>query len=347
MIDHDERQNIVDKINIAVASGARKRIACETIGLEIRTFQRWFNGNEVKGDLRPGAKRPEPSNKLTELERQAVIACCNTHEFAHLAPNQIVPKLADQGRYLASESSFYRILKHVNQLQHRGSSKPRKTVVKPTSYTATSPNQVWSWDISYLPSGVIGLHYYLYLFMDIFSRKIVGADVYHSENGADAAELLQRSMWSEKCVGQDLVLHSDNGAPMKSFTLREKMYDLGVVTSRSRPRVSNDNPYSESMFKTLKYCPQWPSKGFSSLSEARAWVDKFVAWYNADHQHSGIRYVTPNQRHAGQDKEILQKRINLYELARKRNPARWSGNTRNWNLITAVELNPEVKRLAA
>ena len=163
----------------------------------------------------------------------------------------------------------------------------------------------------------------------------------------DAAALLQRSVWSEKCVGQDLVLHSDNGAPMKSLTLREKMYDLGVVTSRSRPRVSNDNPYSESLFKTLKYCPQWPRKGFSSLSEARSWVDSFITWYNEGHQHSGISYVTPHQRHEGQDEEILEKRIKLYELARKRNPARWSGSVRKLELITAVELNPEVKKLAA
>ena len=183
--------------------------------------------------------------------------------------------------------------------------------------------------------------------MDIYSRKIVGAEVYESENATDAAELLQRSVWAEKCVGQDLVLHSDNGAPMKSFTLREKMYDLGVVTSRSRPRVSNDNPYSESMFKTLKYCPQWPSKGFASLSEARSWVDDFVSWYNRDHQHSGISYVTPNERHEGKDEKILEKRKKLYELARKSHPERWSRCIRKWELIKAVELNPEVKTLAA
>jgi len=347
MIDHDEREKIISNIHAAVASGARKHKACEIIGLNIRTAQRWFNGDEVKADQRPGTKRPEPANKLTERERQAVIDCCNSPEFANLPPNQIVPKLADQGLYLASESSFYRILKQVNQLQPRGRRKPQKTIKKPTSYTATKPNQVWSWDISYLPTGVIGLHYYLYLFMDIYSRKIVGAEVYDSENAMDAAALLQRSVWSEKCVGQDLVLHSDNGAPMKSFTLREKMYDLGVVTSRSRPRVSNDNPYSESMFKTLKYCPQWPLKGFESLSDARRWVDNFVTWYNGNHQHSGISYVTPNERHEGQDEEVLEKRKKLYELARKCNPARWSGSIRKWELIKAVELNPEVKSLAA
>ncbi len=347
MISQDERLNIVNSINEAVDSGARKSKACETIGLEIRTLQRWFNSGEVKTDQRPGAYRPAPGNKLTMSERQEVIECCNSQEFAHLPPSQIVPKLADQGRYLASESTFYRLLKQANQLKHRGQSKPRKAINKPTSYTATRPNEVWSWDISYLPTGVIGQHYYLYLFLDIYSRKIVGAEVFDSENGVDAATLLQRSLWSEKCMGQNLVLHSDNGAPMKSFTLRSKMYDLGVVTSRSRPRVSNDNPYSESMFKTLKYCPQWPSKGFSALHEARSWVDDFVTWYNQDHQHSGIRYVTPNERHTGQDGVILEQRKKLYELARKQHPARWSGDIRKWDLITAVELNPEVKTLTA
>ena len=347
MISHDERQHIAGGITEAVACGARKHKACETIGLEIRTLQRWLNGGTVTADQRPEAERPAPTNKLTETERQAIVDCCNHQEFAHLPPNQIVPKLADQGRYIGSESSFYRILKQASQLQHRGRSKPKVASKKPTSYTATGPNQVWSWDISYLPTGVIGQHYYLYLFMDIYSRKIVGAEVFDSENGEDAAELLQRSLWAEKCVNRGVVLHSDNGAPMKSFTLRAKMYDLGVVTSRSRPRVSNDNPYSESLFKTLKYCPQWPSKGFSKLSEARSWVDNFVGWYNTDHQHSGIRYVTPHERHDGRDSVILEKRSRVYESAQKQHPERWSGSIRNWELITTVELNPENKILAA
>ena len=128
--------------------------------------------------------------------------------------------------------------------------------------------------------------------MDIYSRKIVGAEVFDSENGEDTSDLLQRSMWSEHCVGSGLVLHSDNGAPMKSFTLRAKMYDLGVVTSRSRPRVSNDNAYLEAIFKAFKYCRQWPSIGFSSLVLAREWVDEFVFWYNRDHRHSVALYNT-------------------------------------------------------
>ncbi len=125
------------------------------------------------------------------------------------------------------------------------------------------------------------------------------------------------------------------------------MYDLGVTTSRSRPRVSNDNPYSEAMFKTVKYCPQWPKSGFSSLEEARGWVDKFVAGYNNEHRHSGIRYVTPNERHEGKGIEILKQREEVYAQAKQKKPERWAQNTRNWSFIKSVELNPEIKALAA
>lgn len=224
---------------------------------------------------------------------------CNSQEFASLPPSQIVPRLADQGRYLASESSFYRILRAADQQHRRGRSQPPRHVPVPTSHTATGPNQVWSWDITYLPSLVRGQYYYLYLIEDIYSRKGVGWEVHEQECGERAAALLQRSIIREQCWKQPLVLHSDNGAPMKSVTLLTKMHDLGVTPSRGRPRVSNDNPYSESLFRTLKYCPQWPSDGFASLEAAREWVRDFMAWYNEEHRHSRIRFVTPNERHRG------------------------------------------------
>jgi transposase InsO family protein len=301
----------------------------------------------ISNDKRTTAKRPAPINKLSEQERQLMIKTCNTEEFASLPPSQIVPILADRNEYIASESSFYRVLKENNMLHHRGKAKVKKNYHKPTSYTATKANEVWSWDISYLPTSVIGQHYYLYMMEDIYSRKIVGWEVHLNETGEQAADLLERSTWSEKCTQQDLVLHSDNGAPMKSLTLQSKMYDLGVISSRSRPRVSNDNPYSESLFRTVKYCPRWPSEGFSSLDNARQWVKGFVGWYNQQHRHSRIKFVTPNQRHEGLDTQILENRKKLYLKKKESHPERWSKDTRNWQPVGAVELNPEQNKLVA
>ena len=308
--------------------------------MSARTFQRWVKDGIVS-DRRVTVARPTPANKLSESERQRILAVCNEPAFSHLPPCQIVPILLDQGSYIASESSFYRILKAANQLTHRGRTKPKTKDNKPSSFTATKANQVWSWDITYCPSRVIGQHYYLYMMEDIYSRKIVGWEVYDRESGDDAAILLERSVWTEQCVKNQLVLHSDNRYPMKSFTLRAKMQELGVVRSHSRPRVSNDNPYSESLFRTVKYHPRWPSEGFESLDAARTWVKGFVQWYNHEHRHSRIKFVTPVQRHTGEDKEILCKRDILYTRMKKRNPARWSTTTRNWQHEQTVELNPK------
>jgi transposase InsO family protein len=316
------------------------------IELSARTYQRWVKDGIVS-DRRVNAVRPAPDNKLSEAECQRILAVCNEPAYSHLPPCQIVPILSDTGTYLASESSFYRILKAANQLTHRGRAKAKGKDNRPAGFTATQANQLWSWDITYCPSRIIGQHYYLYMMEDIYSRKIVGWEVYDRESGDDAATLLERSVWSERCVKSQLVLHADNGAPMKSFTLRAKMLELGVIRSHSRPRVSNDNPYSESLFKTVKYHPRWPSEGFTSLDAARTWVKEFVQWYNHEHRHSRIKFVTPVQRHTGEDKKILRKRDVLYTRMKKRNPARWSRTTRNWEHIQTVELNPTHHKKAA
>ena len=200
---------------------------------------------------------------------------------------------------------------------------------------------MWSWDINYLPSPIRGKYYYLYLIEDIYSRKAVGLEVYEEESGEKAAALLQRSMINKKCMREPLVLHSDNGAPMKSMMLLSKMDELGITTSRGRPRVSNDNPYSKSLFRTPKYCPQWPLEGFASLDAARTWVRDFMRWYNNEHGHSRIRFVTPSERHGGQDHQILALRHELYERERRKRPERWSGQIRNWTPIGTVLLNPD------
>jgi putative transposase len=336
-----ERQQFVDWLNEAVVAGARKAVACEELGLTLRTIQRWTEKATMRADARTTTARPVPPNALSQPERAAILAVCNSPAHAHLPPSQIVPRLADQGRYLGSESTFYRVLRAADQQHRRGRSQAPRRHAAPTSHVAKAAKQVWSWDITYLPSPVRGQYYYLYLIEDVYSRKAVGWEVHERECGDMAARLLQRSVISEQCVRQPLVLHSDNGAPMKSTTLLSKMHDLGVTPSRGRPRVSNDNPYSESLFRTLKYCQQWPRDGFADLEAAQSWVRDFLGWYNHEHRHSRIRFVTPSERHGGDDAEILARRHVLYQRARAANPARWSGNTRNWTPIGDVMLNPD------
>ncbi|MBL5912423.1 IS3 family transposase [Enterobacter asburiae] len=321
-----------------MAHGARKIRACQCIGVSIRTLQRWGNGEVINADQRPNATNRIPRNKLSEAERQQVLALCYSPEFASLPPNVIVPTLADKGIYIVSESTFYRILKSANQLTRR----TREGLYRrPDALKATAPNRVWSWDIRYIPSWIKGQHFYLYMIVDIYSRKIIAAEIFTSESGENAAELLQRAVWNEKCSSLNIVLHSDNGGPMRSYTLLAKMYALGVLSSYSRPRVRNDNPYSESLFRTLKYCPWWPENGFHTIDDARAWVSRFVNWYNLEHKHSGIKYVTPDERHRGLDMKILAARKSVYMLAHQQHPELWSKQLRNWDYIAEVHLNPE------
>jgi putative transposase len=236
-----ERYLLVGWLNEAILAGARRAPACQDVGISLRTLQRWNLPEEILADGRTTTLRPIPSNALSELERQGIVTLCNSKAYAHLPPSQIVPQLADEGRYVASEATFYRVLHAAGQQQHRSRTKRPHSHEAPTTYAATSANQVWSWDITYLPSPVHGKFYYLYLIEDIYSCKAVGWEVHEAESGEKAAALLQRSVTLEKCWRQPLVLHSDNDAPMKSVTLLTKMYDLGIIPSRGRPRVSNDN----------------------------------------------------------------------------------------------------------
>lgn len=295
----------------------------------------------MKQDGRPEAARPEPGNKLSEEEEAAILCLCNLDEYASLPPSQIVPRLADAGMYLASEATFYRILKKHGQLGRRGRAAHPKPRHGPTSHTASGANQIWSWDISYLPSRVRGRFWYLYLVLDVYSRKIVAWEVHEMESGDLASKLIERAVIKEKCLKKPLVLHSDNGAPMTSSTLKAKLADLGIVPSHSRPRVSNDNAFSESLFRTLKYCPQWPSQGFLELGGARRWMLQFEQFYNEEHRHSAIKFVTPAQRHRGEDKAILLKRRAVYEQAKQQRPERWSQDIKDLTPVGAVSLNPE------
>jgi putative transposase len=255
-----------------------------------------------------------------------------------------VPRLADLGVYIASESSFYRALKQHDELHHRARTKVRRQRKHTlTTHQANHPKELWSWDITYLPSRIKGCFFYLYMIIDVFSRKIVGYEVYEQELGQFAAKLMERTVIAEQIcqTKKPLILHQDNGAPMKSYTFKAKLEELGIVSSYSRPRVSDDNPYIESLFRTLKYSQLWPSKGFEDLTQARQWVQHFVHWYNQEHRHSKIGFITPHQKHTGQSDALMKNRTEVYQAAKNKHPSRWSGQIRNWESTQTVFLNPE------
>jgi putative transposase len=341
MISALDRRKAVTLIKETIEAGAPAKKACDVLAISLRTYQRWTQDPEVKEDGRPQAERPSPANKLSPEERQQLLATCNLEEYRSLPPSQIVPALADKGVYIASEASFYRVLREADQLHHRGKAQAPRKVAKPKGYQATGPNQVWSWDITYLATTVAGLFFRLYLIMDIYSRKIVGWEIHPHEKAEYAATLIRKACLSEGITEKGLVLHSDNGSPMKGATMLATLQRLGVVPSFSRPSVSNDNPYSESLFGTMKYTPAYPSNPFESLEEARDWVHGFVRWYNETHRHSGIRFVTPAERHRGSDHQILAARKEVYEAAKQKRPERWRGETRNWSPVGEVWLNPD------
>ena len=344
MIIPEDRQMAIDLIDEAVTAGARQHKACEVIEISTRTLCRWQQQlkeeQSLKDRRKDSAASRTPANKLSQRERELIIETCNQPEYQSLPPSQIVPILADKGEYMASESSFYRVLEEADQLNRKGRAEAPKNITKPKGYKADGPNQVYSWDITYIASALKGSFYYLYLIEDIYSRKIVGWEIHESESAAHASLLIRKTCLAEGVQPDQLVLHSDNGSPMKGATMLATLQKLGVVPSFSRPSVSDDNPFSESLFRTMKYTPSYPAKPFESIEAAREWVHEFVQWYNEEHRHSGIRYVTPSQRHQGLDKEILEKRKAVYEAAKEKNPQRWSGEIRDWSPVTEVWLNP-------
>ena len=340
----EDRQNLVRAIEQARLSGARVASACDLAGINRRTWQRWRAGDGLtQGDRRPDAVRPTPSHALSEAERARIIAVVNESRFAETPPAPIVPTLADEGVYIASEASFHRVLRAYGQMHRRGRARPPRPSRPPATHIAARPGQVWCWDVTFLPTQVEGQWFYLYLILDLYSRKVVGFEVHANDSADHAAHLAKRTALVEGVHSMAIkpVLHGDNGASLKATTVLAMLYWLGIKPSYSRPRVSDDNAFAEALFRTAKYCPQFPVKGFADLDAARQWAACFVRWYNEEHRHSGIGYVTPAQRHTGEDRSLLARRHELYQQARRANPSRWSGKTRNWTPVGAVTLNPD------
>lgn len=340
----EQRKQIISMVDQARSEGARLSPACQCAEIDVATYRRWQHDGRVLSDRRAVASRPVPCNKLTIEEQQMILLTCHLPEFQSLPPSQIVPTLADMGRYLASESTFYRVLREANEQHERGRAKAPHKRAKPKEFCTTAPNQCWCWDVTWLKTLVNGKFYYLYMMLDIFSRKITAWEVHEIESGENASELLQRGVLAEGCSSTLQCLHADNGAIQKSSTLRAKMEWLGIEPSYSRPRVSNDNAFSESLFRTTKYRPDFPHDGFVSLEKARIWCATFVQWYNEEHKHSAIKFVTPAERHRGDDVQILAKRDELYREAKVTHPNRWSGNTRNWQRPETIVLNPDTEQ---
>jgi len=345
MTSLEDRKAILDSVAEARNNGARLAAISDVIGVDARTLRRWSTADALKkGDRRPTAARPVPASRLTEVERQAILDIANRPEYASLPPTRIVPMLADKGIYIASESSFYRVLKEAGQLAHRGHSKAPARQRPPTTHVARAPNELWAWDMTFLPAQVIGQWYYLYLILDVFSRKIVAWEVHATDDADHAARVVKRAALAEGIAGQvrKPILHGDNGATLKATTVLAMLNWLGIKPSYSRPRVSDDNAFAEALFKTAKYRPEYPKRGFANLDEARQWAADFVRWYNHEHRHSGIHYVTPQERHTGRDCQVLAARRDVYEQAKSRCPGRWNGRAvRNWERHEVVTLNPE------
>lgn len=329
---------ILASVDEAIGAGASQAAACDVVGVDERTVQRW-RARPDGDDQRRGPKT-RPANALTAAEEAEVVALVTSPELGGLSPHQLVAKLADMAIYVASEATIYRVLRRRRLLRHRDRTRPR-THRRPREHVARGPNQVWAWDITYLPAGVRGTFWYLYSIIDVWSRKVVGWAVHDVQSDDLAAQLIDSACRNERVDRGHLVLHADNGAAMKGKTMLVKLEELGVVPSFSRPRVSDDNPFPEALFRTMKYRPSYPGRPFATVDDARTWVTGFVAWYNTDHQHSGIRFVTPDERHDGREAAILGHRHRVYLAARAHRPGRWSRHTRNWTPVVTVRLNPE------
>jgi putative transposase len=259
----EDRRTLARDIAQACAAGARLGPACALAGINVRTLQRWQVGDGLRqGDRRPDADRGVPSHALTEAERAEIIKIANEPRFAETPPARIVPALADEGIYIASEASFYRVLRAHGQMNRRGRAQPPRKPRPPTTHIASRPGEVWCWDITFLPAQIQGRWFYLYLILDLYSRKIVGFEVHDTDSAEHAAHLARRTALAEglHAMPKRPVLHGDNGATLKATTVLAMLHWLGITPSYSRPRVSDDNAFAEALFRTAKYRPEFPLK---------------------------------------------------------------------------------------
>jgi putative transposase len=303
------------------AGGVSTKQACRLTGKSTATFYRC----RQPPVLGPPCPRPAPANALTPAERQEVLTLLRSEEYCDLAPAQVWARLLDDGRYLCSISTMYRLLAVAGENRERRRQRTHPAKKKP-ELIATAPLAVWSWDITKLRGPNRGEYYELYVIIDIFSRYVVGWLVAEAETGELAKDFIEATLAAQGVKRDQLTLHADRGTSMTSKPVSQLLVDLGVARSHSRPHVSNDNPYSEAAFKTLKYCPAFPAN-FGSIEDARAFCATFFEYYNHEHRHSGIGLHTPASVHYGTAVEIRQQRAATLDAAYAANPTRF-GNKR-------------------
>lgn len=288
------------------------------------------------GDSRP---QPASSRALSATERQKVRETLNSKRFVDCSPRQVYGTLLDEEIYLCSVSTMYRILAENQEVRERRNQKRHPAYTKP-ELVATAPNQVWTWDITNLRGPVTHVYYYLYTILDIFSRYVVGYMIAERELAYLAKQLVADSCAKQNIVPDQLILHADRGSSMTSKTLALLLADLGVDKSHSRPYVSNDNPYSEAQFKTMKYRPDYPDR-FGCLADARTWAQPFFDWYNNQHRHVGLGLMTPATVHYGLAEELTAKRQVVLAGAYAQHPERFvKGRPTAPQLPGAVWINP-------
>ena len=303
------------------------------IGLSVATFYR------QQGGPRPVKPRPKPASALSGDEEARVLALLHSERFVDKAPAEVVATLLGEGEYVCSERTMYRLLEAHGEVKERRDQLRHPAYAKP-ELVASAPNQVWSWDITKLKTTTKWAYLYLYVVLDIFSRYVVGWMLAEHENGTHAERLMRETIERQGVKPGQLVLHADRGQPMRSKRLSQLLADLDVTRSHSRPHVSDDNPYSESQFKTLKYHPSFPER-FGGHDDGRAFCREFFPWYNDEHHHSALVYLTPRQVHYGEADEALRQRHEVMLAAHLKQPGRFIGGPPPLaTLPRAVYINP-------
>jgi putative transposase len=308
--------------------------ACEALGVSRAAFYRQQQPSSI--EPKP---RPRPTRSLSQAEQQKVLEVLHSERFVDQSPAEVYATLLDEGIYLCSLRTLYRILAEHEEVRERRNQRRHPVYQKP-QLLATGPNQLWSWDITKLPCTGKYTYFHLYVILDVFSRYVVGWMVAHRESELLAERLIRLTCQKQQIQLQQLTLHADRGSSMRSKTVALLLSDLGITKSHSRPHVSNDNPFSEAQFKTLKYQPQFP-KQFGSIEDARTFCHPFFDWYNHEHHHSGIGWLTPAMLHYGQAEHVVQQRQQVLLAAYLAHPERFvQGQPSPPSVPTEVWINP-------